>query len=87
MKELVCKIQPFDATQTFTLYENGVVKSNTKVPMDSFFAERVFTLAAGECVDCVYFKGHKKYSHGIVNQIKNYEKTHYHSNKLKIAII
>lgn len=85
MNELVCKIQPFDLTQTVYIYKDGGVKS-IKIPTNEF-CEQIIGLTRAEQIDHVSFKGHKKYSKGIKDQIKKYEKTYYQSDKIDIEIL
>ena len=85
MNEIVCKIQPFDLTQTVYIYKDGGVKS-IKIPTNEF-CEQIIGLTRAEQIDHVSFKGHKKYSKGIKDQIKKYEKAHYCSDDIKIEII
>lgn len=85
MDELVCKIQPFDLTQTVYIYKGSGVKS-IKIPTNEF-CEQIISLARVEQINRVFFKGHKKYSKGIKDQIKKYEKAHYCSDNIKIEII
>lgn len=85
MDELVCKIQPFDLTQTVYIYKDGGVKS-IKIPTNEF-CEQIISLVRAEQINRVFFKGHKKYSKGIKDQIKKYEKAHYCSDKIDIEII
>lgn len=86
MKELVCKYQPFDLTQTVSIYEDGKIKSNIKIETGNF-NEQILKIIRAEQINCIYFKGHKKFSQGIKDQIKRYEKAHYCSDKLIIKII
>lgn len=85
MDKLICKIQPFDLTQTVYIYKNGRVKS-IRIPTNEF-CEQIVSLTKAEQINCVFFKGHKKYSKGIKDQIKKYEKTHYCSDKIQIKLI
>lgn len=85
MNEIVCKIQPFDLTQTVYIYKGGGVKS-IKIPTNEF-CEQIVSLARAEQIDRVFFRSHKKYSKGIKDQIKKYEKTYYQSDKIDIEIL
>lgn len=85
MNKIVCKIQPFDLTQTVYIYKDKTIKS-IKIPTNNF-CEQVVNLTRAEQINFVSFKGHKKYSKGLKDQIKKYEKTHYCSDKIDIEII
>ena len=84
MDKLVCKIQPFDLTQTVYIYKDCGVKS-IKIPTNEF-CELITNLARTEQINHISFKGYKEYYKGIKDQIKKYEKTYYQSDKIDIEI-
>lgn len=88
MKQLVCNIKPFDNTQTIYLIEDKKVLKNFKINTSSF-NEKIISLGRDSSleIDKIVFKGHKKYSLGIKDQIKKIEKSKYLSNNLTIEVI
>lgn len=85
MKEIVCKIQPFDLMQTVFLMENGKQKQAYKVPTKDFVKE-CYQLYSVNQADRINIKGHKKYAQGLKVQLEKTAKEAYSQNTLEVIL-
>lgn len=85
MKEIVCKIQPFDLMQTVFLMEDGKQKQAYKIPTKDFVA-KCYELYSVCQVDRINIKGHKKYALGLKNQLEKIAKEAYKENNIEIIL-
>lgn len=85
MKELVCKIQPFDLTQTVFLLEDKKQKQVFKVKTTDF-AKECYTLWSTYSVDRINIKGHKKFSMGLKDNIEKIAKGAYSKSNIEVII-
>lgn len=85
MKELVCKIQPFDLMQTIFLMEDGKQKQAFKVETTNFVNE-CFSLWSSLNADRINLKSHKKFSIGLKKKLEKTAKAAYSGNKIEIIL-
>lgn len=85
MKELVCKLQPFDLMQTVFVIEDNKQKNVIKIPTKEF-VDRCFNLWSEYKVDQIKLKGHKKYAMGLKAQLEKTAKIAYSENNIKVIL-
>lgn len=85
MKELVCKIQPFDLTQIVFLVEDNKEKQVFKIKTADF-AKECYQLWSTYMVDIINIKGHRKFSMGLKDKIEKIAKEAYSKSGIKIII-
>lgn len=85
MKELICKIQPFDLTQTVFLMEDNKKKQAFKIPTKDF-SKVCYSLYSTNSADRINIKGHKKYALGLKDQIEKIAKEAYKENTIEIIL-
>ena len=85
MKELVCKIQPFDLMQTVFLVEDKKQKQAFKIPTKDF-SKACYNLYSTNSADRINIKGHKKYALGLKDQIEKIAKKAYKESTIEIIL-
>lgn len=86
MKKMVGIIHPFDAYQTFYIYENGDFLETIQINMEDI-PNTICNLSQTYDINQVDLSGAKLFNQGIVEQIQNNELMKYNKNKLIIRCI
>ena len=85
MKELVCKIQPFDLMQTVFLVEDKKQKQVFKIKTADF-AKECYSLWSTHEADRVNIKGHRKFSMGLKDKIEKIAKEAYSQSNIVVIV-
>lgn len=86
MKKIVGMVRPFDAKQTFYVYEDGNVLG-VKTPSLENITEDILSLAKEFNVNRIDLAGPKQFNHKIVKDIQKEEFLKYNKNSLEINLI